>query len=347
MFDRRQLCTLSRWASACTLAGLVGNAAFAQALTDAYLDGEWQENKACTGPADYTFGAFFNTFQVGAGTPATYKITGPESITLDPNGSSPMVLKLQHVDADTMLIYMAGSRSTLYRCRKAGTRAAAAAPPPPAAPAPAPVPYTPPVAAPLPAAPGFFGGISVAFLDGKWKNNGLCMGRTRVTFDQFGNVTFDGSPTTAYTVTAPNQIMVASRAGPVYMTVTYVDPNKIVINDGRGNIDERWRCTPTPAGFAAPPPPPAAMPAGVMLTPALLVGRWTSVGNCAAAAATFRPDGSFIDGTGVSARWSLGGNLLTYSVPGGSDTVVLRAINANAIEQSDSSGRTIVMQRCP
>jgi len=293
-------------------------------LSDAYLLGTWKEDRTCRGPAAMTFDVL--TFTIPGQPPLGYRVTGPNEVTLTGSSGS-LILTSQYVDADTMLGTFGGSTSTLYRCTSA------AAPAPPATFAPV---------------PGYVGGISAAYLSGRWKDNGLCIGKTLMTFDAGGSVIFKGAVATAFTVTGSDSIALSTPSGPLSFTVRYLEPDKIFVDDHKGNTGEAFRCTRTPSGFAAPtpaPPAPYAPPAGA-LSPAFLYGRWTQ--NTCAAAATFRPDGILVDSNGTTVGWSFGGNFLTFTTAlGVSETLTLRALDANTVERREASGALTLMRRCP
>ena len=306
-------------------------------LTDEFLSGKWHENRACSGSADYEFSIVFRTLQIGSGDPTDYVVSGPQQISLVASGTP---IGLQVVDQDTMVMSIGTSQTPIYRCP--ASAAAALAPAPVQAPA-----FSPPPAI-APAATGLGGTISVAFLDGSWKDNGLCLGPTQMQFDFASNVQFAGAPATSYAIAGNDRIAVTTPSGPLILTVRYVDPNRIFVDDGKGNSGEAWRCSPAQSGFAAPaaaPSPPAA-PAPSALTPAFMFGRWTAT-NCAAVS-TFRPDGTLLDSSGVVANWSLGAGFLTFSLPSGvSDTVTLRAVDANTVQRIDTAGNVVTWRRCP
>ena len=293
-------------------------------LSDTYLQGTWKEDRTCRGPDAMVFD--FLALRMPGRPAVGYQVTGPNEITLSGSSGS-LKLTSQHVDADTMLVTFGGRSAPVYRCN-------ASAGPGPVAPPPVP-------------APPVIGRISAHYLEGRWKDNGLCIGKTLMTFNPGSTVIFKGAPVTAYAITGPNSIAITTPSGPLTLIVRYIDANKIQVDDLKGNVGEAWRCTPTPPGFA-PPPPPAApyAPAPSVLDRAFLFGRWT-LNNCAMAA-TFRPDGVVVDSGGGTVRWALGGNFLTFTVPGGnSDTVTLRASDATTLEKRESTGAINIMRRCP
>jgi hypothetical protein len=103
------------------------------------------------------------------------------------------------------------------------------------------------------------------------------------------------------------------------------------------------------AGEAAPP----AAGAGARATAsspsseirALLIGRWTDNGDCAAAT-DFRADGSFTSPAGAG-RWTLESEYLTLAIPGAPDgEVAIQVIDGRAMETVSPMGRIGRWTRC-
>ncbi|MCB2087418.1 MAG: hypothetical protein R3E18_13030 [Sphingomonadaceae bacterium] len=96
-------------------------------------------------------------------------------------------------------------------------------------------------------APGYSPGyalpaLSSAFLVGKWKDNGLCLGKTDVEFTPTSQVSFKRTAFVNYAVTGPNMITMSGPGGSLNVTITILEPGKIGITDGSGSWSEVWRC---------------------------------------------------------------------------------------------------------
>lgn len=196
-------------------------------------------------------------------------------------------------------------------------------------------------------------GVSNAYLEGKWKDNVLCLGKPQFLFDANRSVMIDDSILADYAVSGLNQVTMSGQGGSFTISASPVDADTMYVSDGQGSAGEMYRCSPTPQAAKrmtyapqAVAPTPASPAAGV-LAPAFLYGRWTTT-NCSKVG-TFRQDGTFLDSTGAVVNWVLGGNYLTFTVPsaGVSDTVTVRAIDANTLERTESNGSRTVMRRCP
>ena len=78
---------------------------------------------------------------------------------------------------------------------------------------------------------------------------------------------------------------------------------------------------------------------------ALLIGRWTDNGDCAAAT-DFRADGSFTSPVGAG-RWTLESEYLTLAIPGAPDgEVAVQVIDRRGMETVSPSGRIGRWTRC-
>lgn len=78
---------------------------------------------------------------------------------------------------------------------------------------------------------------------------------------------------------------------------------------------------------------------------ALLIGRWTDNGDCAAAT-DFRADGAFTSPVGAG-RWTLESEYLTLSIPGAPDgEVAIQVIDGRAMETVSPMGRIGRWTRC-
>jgi len=99
-----------------------------------------------------------------------------------------------------------------------------------------------------------------------------------------------------------------------------------------------------PAGGNAPPPP--AEPVGApVIDQTYLVGRWTDDGDCSRAY-EFTADGRFIAADGGVGGWSLDGDRLTASGPGGSATLRVAPIDRNTMSATSPDGRSGTSTRC-
>ena len=86
----------------------------------------------------------------------------------------------------------------------------------------------------------------------------------------------------------------------------------------------------------------ASSPAGIR---ALLMGRWTDNGDCAAAT-EFRDDGTFTSPVGAG-RWSLESEYLTLTIPGAPNgEVAVQVIDRREMETVSPMGRIARWTRC-
>ena len=86
----------------------------------------------------------------------------------------------------------------------------------------------------------------------------------------------------------------------------------------------------------------AAAPAGIR---ALLIGRWTDNGDCAAAT-EFRNDGTFTSPAGAG-RWTLESEYLTLAIPGAPEgEVAVQVIDRREMETVSPMGRIGRWTRC-
>lgn len=196
-------------------------------------------------------------------------------------------------------------------------------------------------------------GVSKGYLEGKWKDNALCLGKPQFLFDANRSVMIDDTALADYAVSGFNQVTMSGQGGSFTISASPIDSDTMYVSDGQGNAGEMYRCSPTPQvaksmAYAPRAAAPAQMaPGAASLTPAFLYGRWTTT-NCGNVG-TFRQDGTFLDSTGAVVNWALGGNYLTFTVPsaGVSDTVTVRALDVNTLERTESNGARTVMRRCP
>lgn len=93
-----------------------------------------------------------------------------------------------------------------------------------------------------------------------------------------------------------------------------------------------------PAEAAAPAGPPA-------LDEAYLVGRWSDEGNCNRAY-EFTADGHFYAADGGAGNWTLNGNELTASGPGGAASMRIQPIDRNTMSVTAANGQTSNPIRC-
>ncbi len=196
------------------------------------------------------------------------------------------------------------------------------------------------------------------YLAGKWHENRACAGSADYEFSiVFQTLQIGRGDPTDYAISGPQEIALGAAGTPIGLQIVDQDTMLMSIGTSQTAI---YRCPsstasaqfPAPAAPAAAPPafpPPPTAPATVSpsaLTPAFLFGRWTAT-NCAVAG-TFRPDGTFVEANGVTVNWALGAGFLTFSLPSGfSDTVTLRAIDANTVQRIDTAGNVLTMRRCP
>jgi hypothetical protein len=104
-----------------------------------------------------------------------------------------------------------------------------------------------------------------------------------------------------------------------------------------------------PAAANAPSPTPPEPGIGATGAPVLdqtyLVGRWTDDGDCSRAY-EFTADGRFIAADGGVGGWSLDGDRLTASGPGGSATLRVAPIDRNTMTATSPDGGSGTSTRC-
>jgi|GEM_PF-2684662 len=104
-----------------------------------------------------------------------------------------------------------------------------------------------------------------------------------------------------------------------------------------------------PAAAGAPADSPAESGNGSGGAPALdqtyLVGRWTDEGDCDRAY-ELTADGRFIAADGGAGAWSLDGDVLTATGPGGSASMRIAPIDQNTMSASSSDGQVGQSTRC-
>lgn len=76
-----------------------------------------------------------------------------------------------------------------------------------------------------------------------------------------------------------------------------------------------------------------------------MIGRWADVGDCANAI-EFTADGRFTAPGGGAGTWSLQGDQLTLSGPGGTQTVQVTSLDQNAMYAVNPDGSVATSQRC-
>jgi hypothetical protein len=100
------------------------------------------------------------------------------------------------------------------------------------------------------------------------------------------------------------------------------------------------------AGNALPPPQPGNDATGApVLDQNFLIGRWTDDGDCSRAY-EFTADGRFIAADGGIGGWSLDGDRLTASGPGGSATLRVAPIDRNTMSATSPDGGSGTSTRC-
>jgi hypothetical protein len=96
-----------------------------------------------------------------------------------------------------------------------------------------------------------------------------------------------------------------------------------------------------PGNDPAPPPVPAGPPA---LDEAYLVGRWSDSGDCNRAF-EFTADGHFYGADGGAGNWTLNGDVMTASGPGGTVSMRIEPIDRNTMTVT-ANGQTSNPIRC-
>ena len=91
--------------------------------------------------------------------------------------------------------------------------------------------------------------------------------------------------------------------------------------------------------------PGTAVPSGIAIDRAFLLGRWTDDGDCAHAV-RFLADGAFVTHEGARGLWRLQGSRLTLS---GSSTLILRLVplDRDTIQVINPDGSLGLSTRCP
>jgi hypothetical protein len=85
--------------------------------------------------------------------------------------------------------------------------------------------------------------------------------------------------------------------------------------------------------------------AGEAPTPAMLVGRWGDNGDCSKDI-VFSADGTYRSYTGGGGAWSLSGDVMTMSGPGGTFQVRVSILNGNQLLIGNPDGTIGISQRC-
>jgi len=100
-------------------------------------------------------------------------------------------------------------------------------------------------------------------------------------------------------------------------------------------------------GAASEPPAAPVAPAAVSsgLTPDMLMGRWGDNGDCTKDI-IFAADGTFRSYTGGAGTWSLQGDRMIMSGPGGAFEVRVEVIDSDRLVIRNPDGSVGTSQRC-
>lgn len=189
-------------------------------------------------------------------------------------------------------------------------------------------------------------GVTNGYLEGRWKDNALCLGKTQFAFDLSGSVMVAETNLIGYSVSGGNQVVLSGAGGQYVITTSPIDADTMYFSDNRGTAGELYRCSPTPQIAKNMYYAPRGGQQAVAITPSYLLGRWTDVNNCAVTS-TFYPNGTVVGNSGQSTNWSLTGNQLTFFANNVATVLSVWGIDQNTMRTVDASGQQSLSRRCP
>jgi hypothetical protein len=189
-------------------------------------------------------------------------------------------------------------------------------------------------------------GVTNGYLEGRWKDNALCLGKTQFAFDVSGSVMVAEANLIGYSVSGANQVVLSGAGGQYVITTSPVDEDTMYFSDNRGTAGNLYRCSPTPQIAKNMYYTPQGGQQAVAVTPSYLLGRWTDVNNCSVTS-TFYPNGTVVGNTGQSTNWSLAGNQLTFFANNVATVLSVWGIDQNTMRTVDANGQQSLSRRCP